>query len=155
MLGFLGCCTGKTASEPSRHPRPPTLPHGKALTGARDACVVPMIRILAALLLLSALALAGCSGGEASGTVTLRNNEFDPTRLTIDAGKEVHFEVEEGTHTVTIHKVGDPTTMMMKDVNVAAGADEHFTFSAAGTYHVWCKLHGTMTTGMAMVVTVE
>lgn len=114
-----------------------------------------MMRPLAALLLLSALALAGCSGGEAHGTVTLRNNEFDPSRLTVDAGDEVHFEVKEGTHTVTIHKVGDPTTTLLKDVNVAAGADEHFTFAAAGTYHVWCKLHGSMTTGMAMVVTVE
>lgn len=119
----------------------------------RDADVVPMLRLLV-VLAMSALALAGCSS-DAGATVTLRNNSFDPSALTVDAGTEVHFEVKEGSHTVTIHKAGDPTTQLLKDVRVSAGDDEHFSFAAAGTYHVWCTFHGTMTSGMAMVVTVE
>lgn len=113
-----------------------------------------MLRILC-LLSLPALALSGCMGDDAQATVTLRSSTFDPARLTVEAGTEVHFEVASGSHTVTIHKAGDPTTMLLKDTQVASGGDEHFTFSAAGTYHVWCKFHGTMTSGMAMVVTVE
>jgi plastocyanin len=114
-----------------------------------------MLRILAALSLLAAMTVAGCSSGGGAATVTLSNNKFDPSSLTVDAGEEVHFEVEEGTHTVTIHKAGDPTTTLLKDEQVSAGADTHFSFPAAGTYHVWCTLHGQMTSGMAMVVTVE
>lgn len=125
------------------------------MTGSSDAHAVPMLRILAALSLLAAMTVAGCSSGGAHGTVTLTNNAFSPKSLTVDAGEEVHFEVKEGTHTVTIHKAGDPTTTLLKNDNVQAGADTHFTFPSAGTYHVWCTLHGQMTSGMAMVVTVE
>lgn len=127
---------------------------GKGLNEGSDAQAVRMTRLPAAFLLLTALALAGCSGG-AGTTVTLTNNRFDPSSLTIDAGDEVHFEVEEGTHTVTIHKAGDPTTTLLMDADVSAGDDTHFDFAAAGTYHVWCTIHGQMTSGMAMVVTVE
>lgn len=115
-----------------------------------------MPRAVAALALL-ALALAGCSGGgdDHGSSVALRNNAFDPSSLTVDAGTEVHFEVEQGSHTVTVHKAGDAPSTLLHDETVGAGDDAHFTFGSPGTYHVWCKFHGTMTTGMAMVVTVE
>lgn len=128
------------------------------MTATADAGAVRMLRLPSALLLLSALALAGCSGGEAHGTVTLRDNEFDPTTLTVGAGDEVHFEMASGAknpHTVTIHKAGDPPTTLLHDERLEAGGDAHFSFPAPGTYHVWCTLHGQMTSGMAMVVTVE
>lgn len=114
-----------------------------------------MLRPLLALPLVAALALAGCSSGGGDTTVTLNAGSFSPTALTVDAGEEVHFEAAMGSHTVTIHKVGDPTTTLLLDETVSAGGDVHFTFPSAGTYHVWCKHHGMMTSGMAMLVTVE
>mgnify|MGYP001615822079 CR=1 FL=1 len=114
-----------------------------------------MLRFAIALLPLAFVTLAGCSDGGFDGTITLNADSFSPKSATVDAGDEVHFEVASGTHTVTIHMVGDPTTTLKLDQSVSAGDDAHFTFAAAGTYHVWCKLHGTMTSGMAMVVTVE
>lgn len=127
------------------------------MNGMPDAQRVSMFRPLAAILLFAVVAVAGCSSSSDT-TVTLRDNAFDPTTTTVDAGTEVHFEVASNAnnpHTVTIHKAGDPTTMLLKDERVTAGEDVHFTFAAAGTYHVWCTIHGTMTSGMAMVVTVE
>jgi plastocyanin len=110
---------------------------------------------LLALMSLTALALAGCSSaGEA--TVRVLDDRFDPTTLTVDAGTEVHFEVEgQHPHTVTVHMVGDPVTTHMHHEDAHDGDDIHVTFDEPGTYHVWCMKHGQMTSGMAMVVTVE
>ena len=59
-------------------------------------------------------------------------------------------------HTVTIHKAGDATSIILKDTAVSsANPETSFTFASAGTYHVWCKNHGGMTSGMHMLVTVE
>ena len=115
-----------------------------------------MVRLPAALLLLSTLALAGCSSGGAGAEVQVRDNEFEPKQLTVAAGDEVRFDVQgSNPHTVTIHMVGDAATTLKLDETVGAGDDVGFTFAAKGTYHVWCRFHGTMTTGMAMLVTVE
>lgn len=129
---------------------------GKPFNPAGDAGVVPMRALPAAALLLLASVLAGCSGGSAGATVHVRDNSFEPKSLTVESGEEVHFEVEgSNPHTVTIHKAGDPAAVRLLDEDVEAGDDVHFTFAAAGTYHVWCTVHGQMTSGMAMVVTVE
>jgi plastocyanin len=129
---------------------------GKALNQGADAAVVPMRTLAAAAFLLLAVVLAGCSGGSAGATVEVNDNAFDPKTFTVDAGEEVHFEVAgSNPHTVTIHKAGDPLTTLLMDEDVRSGDDVHFTFAAAGTYHVWCTVHGQMTSGMAMVVTVE
>ena len=124
------------------------------MTGSSDADLVPMLRILAALSLLATMTVAGCSSSDDT-TVTLNATSFSPSSLTVDAGEEVHFEVATGSHTVTIHKSTDPLTTLLLDQPVAAGSDTHFTFATPGTYHVWCTIHGKMTSGMAMVVTVE
>ena len=116
---------------------------------SRAATALPALALLA-------VALAGCSSGEGDTEVHVRDNKFEPAALTVAAGEEVHFEVDgSNPHTVTIHFVGDPAATLKLDQTVQDGEDVHFTFAAAGTYHVWCRLHGTMTTGMAMVVTVE
>lgn len=118
----------------------------------------PTNAVLLALCALAALTVSGCSGGgaDAGATVHLRNNEFDPKALTVASGDEVHFEVEEGRHAISIHKAGTPPNeLLLEESDLSAGADTHFAFPSTGTYHVWCPLHGTMTTGMAMVVTVE
>jgi plastocyanin len=116
------------------------------------------MRILLALLPLAFLALAGCSDSGFSGSIEVDDNYFKPTSATIDAGDAIHFEVEsdaQNAHTITIHKAGDPTTTLLLDQHVSAGDDAHFTFASAGTYHVWCQIHGGMTSGMHTLITVE
>ena len=113
-----------------------------------------MLRFLAAMLL-AGIALSGCSSSDGT-TVRVTDNAFTPAALTVDIGTEVHFEVEgSNAHTVTVHKAGEPTTMHRHHEAVMEGDDVHVTFDEAGTYHVWCMNHGQMTSGMAMVVTVE
>ncbi|HUR62478.1 MAG TPA: hypothetical protein VM286_08970 [Candidatus Thermoplasmatota archaeon] len=57
-------------------------------------------------------------------------------------------------HTVTVHWVGDALTTYKLDQTLQPGQSVNYTFAAPGTYHVFCRFHGTMTTGMATVVTV-
>ena len=85
--------------------------------------------------------------------VSLVDDEFVPADLDVEAGTRAMFHNDgERSHTVTIHKVGDPPTTLLKDTVLGAGQETEFTFGEAATYHVWCRFHGTMTTGMAMVV---
>lgn len=43
----------------------------------------------------------------------------------------------------------------MHDEELGPGQTTTFTFDEPGTYHVWCRYHGTMLADMAMVVQVE
>jgi plastocyanin len=126
------------------------------LTPLADGAV-PMRRALPAFLL--PFLLAGCSGGDAAfdGEVEVDDDYFEPKEATIKAGDRIHFEVEasaKNKHTVSIHKAGDAPAQFV-NFNVSAGDDVSYNFDLPGTYHVWCQLHGTMTDGMAMLVTVE
>ena len=117
-----------------------------------------MLRTILPALLLLAFVLSGCSSGGDDNDVEVDDDYFEPEETTIDAGTTLHFEVESGAehgHTITIHKVGDPVTTLLENKTVRAGDALDFTFSQAGTYHVWCRFHGTMTSGMHMLVTVE
>jgi plastocyanin len=110
-------------------------------------------------------ATAGGGAGDASGTplkVALKDNTFEDGDLMLDVGRMVSY-VNEGQHghTVTIHYAGDathngdPGTTLKLDQVLAPGEAANYKFEAPGTYHVWCKYHGTMTSGMSSVVTVQ
>ncbi|MEA3190316.1 MAG: hypothetical protein QOD77_898 [Thermoplasmata archaeon] len=93
------------------------------------------------------------TGAQDADEVALRDNMFDPTTLDVAKGTLVRFDNEGARrHTVTIHWVGDPIEVTKLNQTVEVGSDTSFTFATAGTYHVWCRFHGTMTSGMAMVV---
>lgn len=120
------------------------------------------MRILRTLLALLAVALlAGCSGStygttgttDTSKTVALRDNSFQDGNLTVATGTTITYRNEgNNPHTVTIHWVGDPLTTFKLDKTLQKGESVSYTFATAGTYHVFCQFHGTMTTGMATVV---
>ena len=94
------------------------------------------------------------AGGTRS--VNVADNEFVDGDFTIVSGTTVTYtNVGAGGHTVTIHWVGDPATTLKLDQTIQPGQSAQFTFATTGTYHVWCRFHGTMTSGMASVVTVE
>ncbi|MEA3143419.1 MAG: Cupredoxin-like domain [Thermoplasmata archaeon] len=97
---------------------------------------------------------AGTSGtGSGAKTVELYDNYFEDGNLTLAADSSVTYK-NMGTHghTVTVHWVGDPVTTYKLDQTLQPGGSVSFTFSPAGTYHVWCRFHGAMTSGMATVV---
>ena len=97
-----------------------------------------------------------CSEPAEEGMVEMYDDCFAGGNRTVPVGSTLMF-MNEGArnHTVTIHWVGDPVTTTKVDQKLEPGHDLNFTFASAGTYHVWCKYHGQMTRGMAMVVTAQ
>lgn len=81
---------------------------------------------------------------------SFRNADFS----TSPGGQAMYMNQGKNEHTVTIHMVGDSATTTKLDKPLQPGTTETYTFATAGTYHVYCKLHGTMTTGMTSTVTV-
>lgn len=119
-----------------------------------------MIAIAAMLL---PLWLSGCSTQRVTGPeeVHANDNQFDPVSLKVKENDKVKWTNHgQNTHTVTIHKVGDPITTLKKDTTLDVGASTEYTFPEEGTYHVYCKYHsqgstGMFSSGMVMTVTVE
>jgi plastocyanin len=136
--------------------------------------VQPSLAIVPVLVL--AIALAGCSGNSGGGasasvsvsasgsmssapgdkTVAVRDNYFDGGNQTVSQGTTIHYtNMGQHGHTVTIHWVGDPITVVKLNQTIQPGQSVAFTFDSPGTYHIWCRFHGTMTTGMASIVAVQ
>lgn len=97
-----------------------------------------------------------------SQSVNVKDNEFEGGTRTIPAGTSVKYtNTGNNAHTVTIHYAGnngvggDPSTTYKHDATIQKGQDTTYTFPLPGTYHVFCKLHGAMTTGMTSTVTVQ
>ncbi len=119
-----------------------------------------MRAIIPVALMCTIVSVAGCSSSDGTfdGTVEVDDNYFEPTEATVAAGTTVTLQMEGGaarSHTVTIHKVGNPATMMMHNHTMGPSGMTEYTFATAGTCHVWCRFHGSMTSGMRMLVTVE
>ena len=93
--------------------------------------------------------------GAGEGMVHVVDNEFEDGDRTIAAGSSIQY-MNEGAraHTVTIHWVGEPASVTRLNQTLQPGQDVTFEFTDKGTYHVWCRFHGTMTSGMASTVTV-
>jgi plastocyanin len=89
-------------------------------------------------------------------TIHIQDNVFVDGNMTVAPGTRVTY-VNDGmhNHTVTIHQAGTPTDVILHDQKVTSGQSDSFTFAVPGTYHVWCKYHGTMLTGMATTVVVQ
>ena len=86
-------------------------------------------------------------GGEASSTVTVRDNAFAPADPVIGAGDVELVNEGESPHTFTIE--GEDV-----DVEVAAGETATATVDvAAGTYTLFCRFHRS--SGMETTLTVE
>lgn len=105
------------------------------------------IRLLGPALLLSVLAV-GCastpSGTPASGAaMSMKGFAFAPAQLSVTKGATVTWTNEDTTpHTVTSGAPGSPSGKF--DQQVEAGKTFSFTFTDAGTYDFFCKIHPTM-----------
>ena len=122
----------------------------------------PRPTTLAAWLAIMTLVLAACGGaaestpagdggdgdGAAAETVSMANNQFSPSTVTIAAGTTVTF-TDTSTHTVT--EGTDGTAVDDPLVDETGGADIEVTFDEAGTFNITCKVHPEMN----MMITVE
>ncbi|MFA5943527.1 MAG: cupredoxin domain-containing protein [Candidatus Thermoplasmatota archaeon] len=124
------------------------------------------MRILLAVVALTLL--AGCSSPDAPTTpdqpqngssemkmVSMIDNSFKDANFDrIPGGQAMYMNQGQNPHTVTIHLVGEPATTLKVDETLQPDQTKTYTFATAGTYHVFCKFHGTMTSGMSSTVTV-
>lgn len=116
-----------------------------------------------------ALLLAGCAGNDTSSD-DRGDGSSSPTMKMVsmvdDSIKDGNFAIRtmdqamymnEGqrAHTVTVHKVGDSATTTKVDRTLQPDEVYTYTFDAPGTYHVYCRFHGTMNTGMTSTVEVS
>ena len=100
-----------------------------------------------------AAALAACSDSSGPGTeadISVADNAFSPSALTVDVGATVTWEWTGGSpHNVTWVGPGAPAASATQ----TTGTYER-TFDAAGSYDYYCTIHGTATSGMRGTVTV-
>ena len=87
--------------------------------------------------------------------VELYENRYDPTSLAVPNYQKVVFE-NKGTlsHTVTIVRQGDPAGSTYRDQAIQVGGMVDFNFPNDGVYTVFCRYHGSETSGMRMTITV-
>jgi plastocyanin len=103
-----------------------------------------------------ALTTTSSAGGSSQDLmVSMVDNRFVDGDKSVPVGSSIMY-MNEGSHahTVTIHWTGEDASLTRINQTLQPGQDVTFTFDQKGTYHVWCRFHGTMTTGMASVVTV-
>jgi plastocyanin len=98
---------------------------------------------------------ASSSAAAPDYTVELYDNRYDPTNLVVPNYQKVVFK-NLGTlsHTVTIVRQGDPAGTTYRDQAIQTGSEIDFNFPNDGTYTVYCRYHGTETSGMHMTITV-
>jgi len=93
------------------------------------------------------VATAGVSGtvsGQATPTVSIGNNYFDPVGLAIEPGTTVRFEIDAGSHSATAYEDRIPSDATPFDSGtIFEGAFEH-TFDTSGTYDYYCIPHQSM-----------
>lgn len=104
------------------------------------------------------LPLAGCLDAEDSGAgeIEVDDNSFRPSTATAKVGETFEFENEgSATHTVTVHRPPAPATEYVFDRELKSGASTSLTFDQPGTYHVFCRFHGSIGSGMHLNVEVS
>jgi plastocyanin len=91
---------------------------------------------------------AGDSYFEVTGQAATRNGE-----TTASVGDSYRFtNVGAIDHPVTVHRPPDAADEFLIDEVFAPGDSVDFTFDEPGTYHVYCRFHGTFTSGMRLTV---
>jgi len=113
-------------------------------------------RTIAALALLSLLALAACGQrASAPNEVSMTASDFSPTTVTIKTGQAVHFTDPAGVgamHIVCLGSDGNcdttaqgPQALEGDGFTLNAGdSPKDVTFTTPGTYKITCSLHPSM-----------
>ncbi|HEY3295291.1 MAG TPA: plastocyanin/azurin family copper-binding protein [bacterium] len=131
------------------------------MTG-RKKVILALAMSVAALLII----IAGCSSKNSTGynnpvgnpggspganEVWMQNTQFNPSSKTVSVGTALTWTNKDGIpHTVTSGAPGSPNGTFDSG-NMAGGATFSHTFSQAGTFPYYCRIHGTMMTGSITV----
>ena len=96
----------------------------------------------------------GGGGGGGSGlNLVMYGTAFSPLVDTVAAGSTVMWTNQDGfAHTVTGASGPDAA---YDSGNIGSGGTYTHTFTTAGTYVYYCKIHGTPTTGMRATIVVQ
>lgn len=118
------------------------------------------------LLMFGLLAAFAACGKETYGTgpgtsctpsatqVCLKNTAFAPAVETVSVGAKVVWLNADGfNHTSTSNAV--PASGPTWDKALASGAKDSVTFTVAGTYQYYCKIHGAPGSGMHATIVVQ
>jgi plastocyanin len=115
------------------------------------------------------LLFAACGGGddgeaaantaETASTVEISLLDFKPETLTVDAGEEVTWkQTDIGAHTVTSGTVEQASAGVTQQPDgrfdsgdISKGETFEFTFTEAGTYPYFCRLHPATMRGEILV----
>lgn len=91
------------------------------------------------------------SNSPGANEVWMQNNMFNPTSLTVSAGTTVKWTNKDNVnHTVTSGTPSSPAGLFDSG-NITASGTYSFTFSTAGTYQYYCRVHAPMMAGTIVV----
>lgn len=91
----------------------------------------------------------GGGGSTQSGTASavMQNIAFNPSALTVTVGTTVPWTNEDSTnHTVTFIDISG-----VDSGTLTRGQTFSYTFSTAGTFHYYCRIHGAAMSGTITV----
>ncbi|WP_280536664.1 cupredoxin domain-containing protein [Halopenitus sp. POP-27] len=85
-------------------------------------------------------------------TVTMKNSQYSPRNITVDAGSTVTWTNEDSSE----HTVTNASDDWKKDVEVGGDESTSHTFTQSGVYDVYCRYHGSADSlsGMSMKIAV-
>lgn len=91
--------------------------------------------------------------GTTTAAVSLMNITYNPKSITVHVGTQVTWTNNDGgiAHTVTSGTPGAPSGTFDSG-NLNSGQTFQFTFSSAGTFSYYCRIHGAAMTGTVNVV---
>ncbi|WP_435119996.1 plastocyanin/azurin family copper-binding protein [Halolamina sp. C58] len=88
--------------------------------------------------------LTGTTTAQATSTVKMGNNYFDPIGLHVEPGTTVRFAIAAGAHSATVYEERIPADATPFDSGtISSGSFEH-TFETPGTYDYYCIPHKTV-----------
>jgi plastocyanin len=87
-----------------------------------------------------------------SNLIQIRDNSFDPPVLSVVVGRAVAWRHEGSSpHTVTSGSPTESPGRIFDSGTLRNGQGFTFTFSEAGIYTYFCKVHGAMMSGTIQV----
>jgi len=85
-------------------------------------------------------------------TVIIQDNSFSPMQITVGVGRPVVWRNQGSTaHTVTSGTPASNPGKLFDSGTINPGSGFTFTFSQAGEFVYFCKIHGTVMSGVVVV----
>ncbi len=116
-----------------------------------------LIRGLGIALVLAALGCSSSTSPSSGGhttSISLQNTAFNPSVDTVAVGSTVTWTANDGAVTHNVTYASGPGSAFASS-GISNGATYQHQFTLAGTYVIYCTIHGTPTTGMHSTVVVQ